>query len=246
MRHLVKGRKLGRNASHRKAMFRNMAASLIKSARPEEGAEGNPKVPGRIVTTLAKAKELRPYVEKLITLAKKARPHEDRAQQFATDADRGSDAWKSWRESDQWSQWAEAMAPAVEYRRRAFALLRDNRAVDILFSDLADRFADRNGGYTRVIQLASVRLGDGGKQALVEFVGERDRVKQTRTAPVVVEDDDVAAAPVSESDEPEEVAEVADEEAAESAEEASEEDVAESPEAVADEADEDEEKPSGE
>ena len=167
MRHLVRGRKLGRNASHRKAMFRNMAASLIKTLRAEEGEEGAAKVPGRIVTTVAKAKELRPIVERLITLAKKARPHELRAQEFATDADRGSDAWKQWRESDEWTKWAQAMAPAVDARRRAYSALRDHEAVNILFSDLVDRFEDRNGGYTRVVQLATVRLGDGGKQALI-------------------------------------------------------------------------------
>lgn len=190
MRHRMKGRKLGRNASHRKAMFRNMAASLIKTVRPDEDAENTPKVSGRIVTTVAKAKELRPYVEKLITLAKKAKVHEERAGQFAVTADRNSSEWKSWRSSDQWNQWAQAIAPAVDYRRRAFSLLRDKEAVDILFSELADRFEDRAGGYTRIVRLANVRLGDAGEQALIEFVGVRDRISQTRTAPVVVDDDD--------------------------------------------------------
>ena len=63
MRHLVAGRKLGRNASHRKAMFRNMAVSLIKTVRFLEGEQGQPKVAGRIVTTVPKAKELRPRIE---------------------------------------------------------------------------------------------------------------------------------------------------------------------------------------
>ncbi|MEW4488754.1 L17 family ribosomal protein [Thalassoglobus sp. JC818] len=190
MRHLMRGRKLGRNSSHRKAMFRNMAASLIKTVRIDEDAEGAPKVSGRIVTTVAKAKELRPFVERLVTIAKKAAPHEERAAQFATTAEKGSDAWKKWRGSNEWEQWAQAIAPAVTYRRRAFSMLRDKEAVDILFSELAERFADRNGGYTRVVQLAKVRLGDAGKQALIEFVGERDRVKQRSVAPVVVEDDE--------------------------------------------------------
>ncbi|TWT58566.1 50S ribosomal protein L17 [Thalassoglobus neptunius] len=190
MRHLMRGRKLGRNSSHRKAMFRNMAASLIKTVRIDEDTEGAPKVSGRIVTTVAKAKELRPFVERLVTIAKKAAPHEERAAQFATTAEKGSDAWKKWRGSSEWEQWAQAMAPAVTYRRRAFSLLRDKEAVDILFSELAERFADRDGGYTRIVQLAKVRLGDAGKQALIEFVGERDRVKQRSVAPVVVEDDE--------------------------------------------------------
>ena len=192
MRHKMKGRKLGRNASHRKAMFRNMASSLIKTLGYEEGEEGAPKVPGRIVTTTAKAKELRPYVEKLITLAKKAQKHEERAEQYATTAERGSSEWKSWRTSDQWQQWTQAMAPAVDYRRRAFALLRDKEALDILFTTLAERFADRNGGYTRIVRLANVRLGDAGEQALIEFVGERDRVKAAPTAPLVVDDEEDA------------------------------------------------------
>lgn len=192
MRHKMKGRKLGRNASHRKAMFRNMAASLIKTLGYEEGEEGAPKVPGRIVTTTAKAKELRPYVEKLITLAKKAQKHEERAEQYATTAERGSSEWKSWRTSDQWQQWTQAMAPAVDYRRRAFALLRDKEALDILFTTLAERFSDRNGGYTRIVRLANVRLGDAGEQALIEFVGERDRVKAAPTAPLVVDDEEEA------------------------------------------------------
>ena len=71
MRHRCAGRKLGRNASHRKAMFRNMAVSLIRTLRTEEGAVGAPRVAGRIVTTVAKAKELRPFVERLVTYAKR-------------------------------------------------------------------------------------------------------------------------------------------------------------------------------
>jgi large subunit ribosomal protein L17 len=71
-------------------------------------------------------------------------------------------------------------------RRRAFADLRDDSAVEILFDDLAARFQDRTGGYTRVVRLARVRLGDAGEQALIEFVGTNDRVKsRKRKAPVV-------------------------------------------------------------
>jgi large subunit ribosomal protein L17 len=189
MRHKVKGRKLGRNASHRKAMFRNMVCSLIRSVMVDEDDPGRPKNPGRIVTTIAKAKELRPKVEKLITLAKKALPHQERAQEFGTTAERNSDAWKSWRESEQWNQWNQAIAPAVALRRRAFSLLRDKQAVSILFDTIAPQYATRPGGYTRVVKLPNVRLGDAGVQALIEFVGdERDRAKSVRRsgpAPVV-------------------------------------------------------------
>jgi large subunit ribosomal protein L17 len=184
MRHKVKGRKLGRNASHRKAMFRNMAASLIRTLRVDEDADNQPKVQGRIITTVPKAKELRPFVEKLITIAKKALPHQEAAGQHATTAERNSTEWKSWRTSDRWQKWSQAIAPAVKYRRTAFALLRDKEAVTILFDDLAPRFRDRVGGYTRIVEIAQRRQGDGGRQALIEFVGERDRVRQ-RKAPVV-------------------------------------------------------------
>ncbi|MDF1745265.1 MAG: L17 family ribosomal protein [Gimesia sp.] len=177
MRHRMRGRKLGRNSSHRKAMFKNMAVSLIKTVRIDEEAENAPKVSGRITTTVQKAKELRPIIEKLITLAKKAKPHSENAAQYATSAEKNSSEWKTWRESEQWNQWNQALAPALSYRRRAFAELRDNEAVDILFDELAERFEERTGGYTRIVRLATVRLGDAGVQAIIEFVGERDRVK---------------------------------------------------------------------
>ena len=186
MRHRLRGRVLSRTPSHRVAMFRNMAASLIKTLRADPEVEGDEKVPGRIVTTVAKAKSLRPFVEKLITLAKKATPHVEKAQQFATTEERNSAGWKKWRESGQWQQWNAAIAPAVAYRRRAFAMLRDDEAVDILFNELATRFSDRPGGYTRIVRLATPRLGDAGERALIEFVGDRDRVKRRRSAPTVV------------------------------------------------------------
>ncbi len=186
MRHRIRGRKLGRSPSHRKAMLRNMAASLIRTVRVDEDDDQRASVPGRIVTTVPKAKELRPFVEKLVTMAKKAAVHAENAAEHATTAERNSTEWKTWRESEAWQQWNQAIAPAVAYRRRAFAALRDNDAVDILFDELAERFRDRPGGYTRVVQLAERRLGDAGKQALIEFVGERDRVARKRAAPVVV------------------------------------------------------------
>src|SRR5690606_25543842 len=195
MRHRIRGRKLGRNASHRHAMFRNMATSLIRTVRPDEEDPDRPKVAGRIVTTVPKAKELRPYVERLVTMARHAQQHQEAADEFATSAERNSPEWKQWRESDRWQQWNQAVAPALALRRRAFNLLRDDEAVDILFDDLADRFRDRPGGYTRVVRLARRRLGDAGEQALIEFVGveERDRKKRQREAPVVVKSSQPAA-----------------------------------------------------
>ena len=71
----------------------------------------------------------------------------------------------------------------VAARRRALRLLGDKQAVRILFDDIAPRFADRNGGYTRVLRLAKPRLGDAGTRAILEFVGKNDRVrKQGRPA----------------------------------------------------------------
>lgn len=181
MRHKVKGRTLGRNASHRRAMFRNMAASFIRTLRVDEDAANKPKVQGRIVTTVAKAKELRPFIEKLVTIARKARVHELDAAVHGTTAARNSSEWKAWRESEKYRKWNQAIAPAVTYRRRAFDLLRDKLAVRILFDELAQRFEARNGGYTRVVRIAPRRLGDAGSQALIEFVGVHDRVKQRRS-----------------------------------------------------------------
>jgi len=186
MRHRVAGRKLGRNASHRKAMFRNMATSLIRTVRIVEGEVGQPKVAGRIITTVPKAKELRPIVEKLITMARKALKISQAAAQYGSKAERGTQAWNDWRKSEQGRSWVNANAAALALRRRAFSELRDDLAVDILFSDLAARFASRDGGYTRIVRLAAVRLGDAGQQALIEFCGERDRVKsRKRSAPAV-------------------------------------------------------------
>lgn len=188
MRHRKRGRHLNRTPSHRKAMFRNMAVSLITSLDWPEGREGKPGVPGRVVTTVEKAKEIRPIVEKLVTMAKKARIHSRAAAEFGTSAERNSPEWKKWRDSDQWQKWAKAMAPAVAFRRRAFSELRDKVALRILFDQVAERFADRPGGYLRVIRLSTFRLGDAGRQAILEFVGDKDRPKKNAAprAPLAV------------------------------------------------------------
>src|SRR6516165_8295772 len=137
MRHRNAGRTLGRNASHRLALMRNLTRALIEH--------------GRIVTTVAKAKEVRPFVERLITIAKEGTLHA---------------------------------------RRLVLARLRDKDATTTLFKEVAPRFADRPGGYTRIVRRHERRLGDAGETAFLELLKEgetkvRARQPQAPTAPRV-------------------------------------------------------------
>jgi large subunit ribosomal protein L17 len=116
MRHRKKGRQLGRTASHRDALLKNMVISLFRH--------------GRIQTTTAKAKELRPYAERLITLAKRGDLHA---------------------------------------RRLAARKIHDKDVLFTLFDSIGPRFAERPGGYTRVLKLGH-RQGDGAEMALIELV----------------------------------------------------------------------------
>lgn len=243
MRHKRKGRVLGRSPSHRKAMLQNMASSLFLSERDAElneagepyedydtPADGRniPKVSGRIVTTLHKAKEVRPLVEKCITIACKGIKAEEDAEQFGTGAERRSQEWRTWRESDQWNQWSQAMAPAVAARRRVLKMIGNKAAMEVLFNEIAPRFSDRPGGYTRIIRLASPRLGDAGTRAILEFVGKHDRVSQKSEKPAFADDDETTQSPAAEESPQSESAPAAEETAeAESGEEAAEEKPAE-------------------
>lgn len=138
MRHKVGQRKLNRTGSHRIAMLRNMAASLIKHEQ--------------ITTGVAKAKELRPYVEKLITLAKKG---------------------------------------GLSNRRLAQSRLMDDAQLAKLFDVLAERYKDRNGGYTRIIK-AGYRASDASPMAIIELVDRDVSAKGQDSGPVDVDMDEAA------------------------------------------------------
>ena len=139
MRHHNAHRKLNRKPEHRRAMFANMAAALIKHEQ--------------IVTTLPKAKDLRPIVEKLVTLGKRGDLHA---------------------------------------RRQAIAQIRDVPMVKKLFDVIGPRYADRNGGYTRVIK-AGIRASDAAPIAVIEFVDRDVSAKGQDSGPVVAEDEFEAA-----------------------------------------------------
>lgn len=129
MRHGGAHRKLNRTASHRKALLVNMSAALIKHEQ--------------ITTTLAKAKDLRPYIEKLVTLGKRGNLHA---------------------------------------RRLAISRVGDKAMVSKLFGTLADRYADRNGGYTRIVK-SGFRYGDSAPMAVIEFVDRDEEAKGQDSGP---------------------------------------------------------------
>jgi len=141
MRHGFALRKLNRTHEHRKAMFANMAAALIKHEQ--------------ITTTLPKAKELRPIVEKYVTLAKKANKDPKRA---------------------------------LHLRRVAIARLRDETQAKKLFETIGPRYADRDGGYIRIMK-AGFRHGDNAPMAVIEFVDRDEGAKGHDSGPVMASDD---------------------------------------------------------
>ncbi len=131
MRHRVGGRKLQRTSSHRAALFRNMAAALVKHEQ--------------ITTTLAKARELRPYTEKLVTLAKRG---------------------------------------GLSNRRLAMSRLMDEAQLKKLFDVLAPRYAERAGGYTRIVKTGP-RASDAAEMAIIEFVDRDVDAKGQDSGPVM-------------------------------------------------------------
>jgi large subunit ribosomal protein L17 len=142
MRHRNQGRKLGRTASHREAMFANMAAALIKHEQ--------------IKTTLPKAKELRPIVEKLVTLSRRG-------------------------------------ASDLHARRQALSQIKDETQVKKLFDVLGPRYAERPGGYTRVLK-AGYRYGDSAQMAFIEFVDRDESAKGQDSGPVKTDEENESRA----------------------------------------------------
>jgi large subunit ribosomal protein L17 len=140
MRHRKSGRGFSRTSSHRQAMFENMAASLLKHEQ--------------IRTTLPKAKDLRPIVERLITLGKRGGLHA---------------------------------------RRQAIATLGDRALADKLLTTLAERYAARAGGYTRIIK-AGFRYGDDAPMAIIELVDRDPEAKGQDSGPVETEEEEQEAA----------------------------------------------------
>lgn len=185
MRHRRKGRHLGRCPSHQRALLRNLACALFLSEEtlPPILGLNPPAVRGRITTTLAKAKEVRPLIERCITLAVKYLNYAELAAAQATTAPRNSEAWRAWRHSDQWIAWAQARAPAVAVRRRIVRLLGNKQAAAVLIEKIAPRFRGRPGGYTRIVRLAKPRVGDAGTRAILELVGVRDRTSPRAPRP---------------------------------------------------------------
>ncbi|GAA5508297.1 bL17 family ribosomal protein [Novipirellula caenicola] len=183
MRHRRRGRVLGRSPSHRKALLKNLASALFLTERDATYDDNAPKVAGRITTTLHKAKEVRPLVEKCITIAKKSLAAAEEARKYEAPAERGTEEYKKWRASDDWAKWAAARAPVVAAQRRVVQLIGDRQATRILFDTIAQRYADRPGGYTRILRLATPRLGDAGTRAILELVGKNDRVKRKAERP---------------------------------------------------------------
>jgi len=163
MRHLKAHRKLGRTSEHRHSMLRNLATSLINSR--EE----------RIVTTLPKAKELRPFVERAITLSRRARSL----------ADNGSDAQALHlrRQAAGFFHAGNMSASGVTGKR---GQLRPERTAGVaalrrLFTDLGDRYRDRPGGYTRILKLGH-RDGDAAELAIIELVDNPREVQAAEVA----------------------------------------------------------------
>ncbi|MDQ7012528.1 MAG: 50S ribosomal protein L17 [Planctomycetota bacterium] len=173
MRHRKAGFKLNRTTAHRQAMLRNMAASLFEH--------------GQIVTTIPKAKALQPFVEKIVTKARKGDLHSRRQVISMLGADRRAFAWMflpknpTDAEREQVSKLRERaegyfdVPDSSEVERNRYGELRKApKLVKHIFENVAPRFSDRPGGYTRIVKLGYRRLGDATPLCVIQFVGNED------------------------------------------------------------------------
>lgn len=173
MRHRKSGYKLGRTTAHRQAMLRNMAASLFEH--------------GQITTTVPKAKALQPFVEKIITRARTNSLHSRRMVESMLGGDRHAFAWSyipkdatdAERESiEEKRDFVEGFfdipaADTVE-RNRYGELRKAPKLIRHIFENVAPRFEDRSGGYTRIVKLGRHRLGDAAELCVIQFVGNEE------------------------------------------------------------------------
>jgi large subunit ribosomal protein L17 len=173
MRHRKAGFKLNRTAAHRQAMLRNMAASLFEH--------------GQITTTLPKAKALVPFVEKIITRARRNDLQARRRVESMLGGDRNAFAWTYMAKniSDADREAIEEKRDFVEgffdipesesvERNRYGELRKAPKLIKHIFENVAPRFEDRPGGYTRIIKLGRHRLGDAAELVVVQFVGNEE------------------------------------------------------------------------
>lgn len=173
MRHRKAGYKLGRTTAHRTAMLRNMAASLFEH--------------GQITTTIPRAKALQPFVEKIITKAKRGDLHNRRLVTAMLGRDRRAFAWSHIPKKatdDERSHVEELRSRAEQFfdlpdadqveRNRYGELRAAPKLVKHIFENVAPRFADRAGGYTRIVKLGHHRLGDAGELCVIQFVGAEE------------------------------------------------------------------------
>lgn len=151
MRHGIAGKKLGRNTPHRRAMWRNQAVSLFTH--------------GQITTTIPKAKAVKPFVEKLITLARKG----DLASRRRAIQLLGQDHLMVRHEDDQDVERNRYGEIKVEGGRKLAP-----KIVKHLFEEIGPRYADREGGYTRIVRLARHRIGDGADLCVLQLVSDED------------------------------------------------------------------------
>ena len=173
MRHRKAGFKLGRTRSHREAMLRNMAASLFEH--------------GQIATTLPKAKTLQPFVEKIITLAKRGDLHSRRLVAKKLGRNRRAFAWlylaknasdgeraSVEKQIDSASEFFDIPDGSEVERNRYGELRKAPRLVRHIFENVAPRFEDRDGGYTRIVRVGRRRIGDSAEYCVIQFVGAEE------------------------------------------------------------------------